>query len=79
VVDRADAILVVRLPHVPATARQRYARVSVQLVWALLPLLKTSDPDERAAFAVELKAVIVRYLSPIWESPAQIREHSEES
>ena len=63
----------------PSCGEVCYARVSVQLVWALLPLLKASDPDERAALAVELKAVIVRYRSPIWESPAQIGEHSEQS
>ncbi len=68
VVDRAAAVLAVRLPDTSPETRQRYARVSVQLVWALLPLVGAVPLSERADMIVELKAAVIRYLTPIWDS-----------
>ena len=66
VVGRADALLVVRAPHLTPGRRARCARVSVEIVRALLPLVVASDPAERDAMVVELKAAERGYLEPLF-------------
>jgi AcrR family transcriptional regulator len=66
VVGRAEAMLAVRAPQLPPERRARCARVSVELVRALLPLVVTSDPAEREAMVAELKAVQRGYLAPLF-------------
>jgi AcrR family transcriptional regulator len=65
VVERAERILAARAPALPRDQLERSARVSVQLVRALLPLVAAADPAERAAMVDELKAVQRGYLAPI--------------
>jgi AcrR family transcriptional regulator len=64
VVERAERILAARTPRLPRAKRQRVARVSVQIVRALLPLIASVDPAERPAMVAELKAVQRGYLAP---------------
>jgi len=71
VVGRAEAILAVRAPHLPAERRARCARVSVELVRALLPLVVGSDPAERDALVAELKAAQRGYLAPLFDAADQ--------
>ena len=66
VVSRAEAIFAVRAAHLPPDRRARCARVSVELVRALLPLVVASDPAERDAMISELKAVQRGYLAPLF-------------
>ena len=66
VVARADAMFAVRAPHVAPERRARCARVSVELVRALLPLVVASDPAERDAIVAELKAAQRGYLAPLF-------------
>jgi AcrR family transcriptional regulator len=66
VVDRAAAVLAVRAPHLPPERRARCARVSVELVRALLPLVVASDPAQRDAMVAELKAAQRGYLAPLF-------------
>jgi hypothetical protein len=56
VVGRAEAMLAVRAPHLSPAQRARCAKVSVQLVRALLPRVVATDPAERDAMVAELKA-----------------------
>jgi AcrR family transcriptional regulator len=65
VVKRAERILAARAPRLPRDKRKRVARVSVQIVRALLPLIAAADPAERSAMVDELKAVQRGYLAPI--------------
>jgi hypothetical protein len=70
VVERAERILAARAPALPPDVRRRCARVSVQLVRALLPLVAAAAPAERAAMVEELKAVQRGYLAPLFgEAP----------
>jgi len=71
VVGRAEAMLAVRAPHLSPKRRRRCARVSVELVRALLPLVVASDPSERDAVVAELKAVQRGYLAPLFASAAR--------
>ena len=64
--ERAEAMFAVRAPHLSPEARARKARVSVQLVRALLPLVVAADPAERDAIVIELKAAQRGYLAPIF-------------
>ncbi|HET6314912.1 MAG TPA: TetR/AcrR family transcriptional regulator [Chloroflexota bacterium] len=73
VVRRAEAMLAVRAPHLPPDRRARCARVSVELVRALLPLVVASDPAERHAMVAEVKAVQRAYLAPLFASADQPR------
>jgi AcrR family transcriptional regulator/TfoX/Sxy family transcriptional regulator of competence genes len=66
VVARAEALLEVRAPHLSPERRARCARVSVELVRALLPLVVASDPVQRDAMVVELKAAQRGYLAPLF-------------
>jgi AcrR family transcriptional regulator len=70
VVGRAEAMLAVRAPHLPPERRARCARVSVELVRALLPLVVASDPAERDAMVAEVKAVQRGYLAPLFAARA---------
>ena len=63
-VERADAMLAVRAPHLSPEWRTRCARVSVELVRALLPLVVASEPAERDAMVRELKDAERAYLEP---------------
>jgi tetracycline repressor-like protein len=49
-------------------ARASCARVSVELVRALLPLVVASDPSQRDAMIAELKAAQHGYLAPLFTS-----------
>jgi AcrR family transcriptional regulator len=66
VIGRAEAMFAVRAPHLPPDRRARCARVSVELVRALLPLVVASNPAERDAMVAELKAVQRGYLAPLF-------------
>lgn len=68
VVERVERILAVRAPRLPPDKIKRCARVGVQLVRALLPLVAASDADERAAMIAELKAVQRGYLTSILDT-----------
>jgi AcrR family transcriptional regulator len=70
VVGRAEAMLAVRAPHLPCERRARCARVSVELVRALLPLVVASDPAERDAMVAEVKAAQRGYLAPLFAARA---------
>ena len=69
VVSRAEAMLAVRAPGLSPQRRARCARVSVELVRALLPLVVASNPIERDAVVAELKAAQRGYLGPLFEDP----------
>jgi AcrR family transcriptional regulator len=66
VVNRVDAMLTVRAPQLSGERRARCARVSVELVRALLPLVVASDAAERDAMVAELKAAQRGYLAPLF-------------
>jgi AcrR family transcriptional regulator len=66
VYERAEAMFAVRAPHLSPAQRARKARVSVQLIRALLPLVVAADPAEREAMVVELKAAQRGYLAPLF-------------
>jgi AcrR family transcriptional regulator len=66
VVGRAEAMFAVRAPGLSPERRARCARVSVELVRALLPLVVSSDPAERDAMVAELKAAQRGYLAPLF-------------
>ena len=71
VVRRVEAMFAVRAPGLSTERRARCARVSVELVRALLPLVVASDPAERDAMIAELKAAQRGYLAPIFERGPQ--------
>jgi AcrR family transcriptional regulator len=73
VVGRAEAMLAVRASHLSPERRTRCARVSVEIVRALLPLVVASAPAEHDAVVVELKAAERGYLAPLF---ATRRAHS---
>jgi len=66
VVERVEAIFAARAPSLAPPRRARCARVSVQMVRALLPLVAAAEPSERAAIVAELKAIQRGYLAPIF-------------
>jgi AcrR family transcriptional regulator len=66
VVGRAEAMFAVRARGLSPERRARCARVSVELVRALLPLVVASDPTEREAMVAELKAAQRGYLAPLF-------------
>jgi AcrR family transcriptional regulator len=68
VVARAEAMFAVRAPQLSSERRARCARVSVELVRALLPLVVASDPSQRDAMIAELKAAQRGYLAPLFTS-----------
>jgi AcrR family transcriptional regulator len=74
VVGRADAMLAVRAPQLSPERRAHCARVSVELVRALLPLVVAVAPAERDAMVRELKAAQRGYLEPLFEAGAAARE-----
>jgi Tetracyclin repressor-like, C-terminal domain len=63
--QQAEAMFAVRAPHLAPEQRARKARVSGQLIRALLPLVVAADPAERDAMVIELKAAQRGYLAPI--------------
>lgn len=66
VYERTEAMFAVRAPHLSEVQRARCAKVSVQLIRALLPLVVAADPAERQAVVQELKAAQRGYLEPIF-------------
>ena len=66
VVHRVEGMLAVRAPRLTPARRARCARVSVELVRALLPLVAASDPAEQDAMIAEVKAVQRGYLAPLF-------------
>jgi AcrR family transcriptional regulator len=66
VVGRAEAMLAVRARGLSPKRRARCARVSVEIVRALLPLVVASDAAEREAVTAELKAAERGYLAPLF-------------
>jgi AcrR family transcriptional regulator len=68
VVRRAEAVFALRAPGLPPERRARCARVSVELIRALLPLVVAADPAARDAMIVELKAAQRGYLAPLFEA-----------
>jgi len=66
VVGRAESVLAVRAPHLSLKRRAQCARVSVELVRALLPLIVASETAGRDAMVAELKAVQRGYLGPLF-------------
>lgn len=73
VVRRAEVMFAVRAAHLPPERRARCARVSVEVVRALLPLIVASDPAERDAMVAELKAVQRGYLAQFFEQDSSRR------
>src|SRR5712691_11716215 len=67
VVRRAEAMFAVRAPGLSPERRARCARVSVELIRALLPLVVAADPAERDAMITEVKAAQRDYLAPLFE------------
>jgi len=65
--ERAEALFEARAPRLSATERTRCARVSVELIRALLPLVVAADTAERDAVVEELKAAQRGYLTPIFD------------
>jgi AcrR family transcriptional regulator len=65
VVERAERILMARAPHLAPDKLARVARVSVQIVRAMLPLIASVDRSERSKMIDELKAVQRGYLAPV--------------
>lgn len=63
VLERVETALAIRTPTLAAEQRARYARVSVQLVKALLSLIVAADDAERAALVGELKRALRGYLA----------------
>lgn len=72
VVGRVDAMFALRAPGLSPEQRSRCARVSVELVRALLPLVVASDPGERAAVVAELKAAQRGYLAPLFDGSRKL-------
>jgi AcrR family transcriptional regulator len=66
VVHRVEGILEVRAPCLTPERRARCARVSVELVRALLPLVVAADPAKQDAMIAEVKAVQRGYLAPLF-------------
>jgi AcrR family transcriptional regulator len=64
--ERAEAMFAVRAPHLSPSERARCAKVSVQLIRALLALVGAADPAEREAVVREIKAAQHGYLEPIF-------------
>jgi AcrR family transcriptional regulator len=64
--ERAEAMFAVRALHLSPIERSRCAKVSVQLIRALLPLVVTANTEERDAVVRELKAAQRGYLAPIF-------------
>lgn len=69
VVERAERLLGPRAPGLPRDQLQRCARVSVQIVRALLPLIAAAEGSERSALIAELKAAERGYLAPRFSTP----------
>jgi hypothetical protein len=55
-------MIAARAPSLPNSDRQRFARVSVQMFRALLPLILGARARERAALIEELKRALTAYL-----------------
>ena len=68
VVRRTETLFAVRAPHLSRERRALCARISVELVRCLLPLVVASDPAGRDAVVAELKLVQRGYLAPIFEA-----------
>jgi hypothetical protein len=64
-------MLAVRAPQLSPDHRWRCARVSVELVRAVLPLVVASNPSERDVMVAELKAVQRGYFAPLFASAAR--------
>lgn len=64
--ERAEAMFAVRAPHLSQLECARCAKVSVQLIRALLRLVVSADPAERDAVVREIKAARRGYLEPIF-------------
>jgi AcrR family transcriptional regulator len=64
--SRAEAVFAERAPHLSPIQRTRCAKVSVELIRALLPLVAVADAAERDAMVEELKAAQRGYLTPIF-------------
>jgi len=62
--QRTEALVAARAPHLPPRERARVAEVTFQVFKGLLPSVLASG-RERAALVQELKAVLHRYLEPI--------------
>jgi hypothetical protein len=73
VVRRAEATLAVRAPSLSCERRARCARVSVELIRSLLPLVVATDPAERDAMVAELKAAARAKLLPVTSHATLLR------
>ncbi|WP_067471700.1 TetR/AcrR family transcriptional regulator [Actinomadura hibisca] len=62
---RVERMLEVRAPDLPSDDRARTARVLIQLFQAMVPLVTSTEGDERAASVREMKKVLRGYLAPI--------------
>jgi hypothetical protein len=81
--ERAEAMFAVRAPHLAPAERTRCAKVSVQLIRALLPfVVAAADPSEQDAVVEEIKAAQRGYLEPIFAGQrlqrANAFEHQEQ-
>ncbi|GAA3936901.1 TetR/AcrR family transcriptional regulator [Actinomadura viridis] len=62
---RVEAVLEARAPGLAPGARNRSARVLIQLFQAMVPMVTAAEGDERAAVIVEVKKVLRGYLEPL--------------
>ncbi|HTJ37552.1 MAG TPA: hypothetical protein VL738_30345 [Dactylosporangium sp.] len=62
---RVEAVLAAKAPGAPAADRARSARVAIQIVQGMLPMVLAAEGPERAEVVAEIKTVLYRYLSPL--------------
>ena len=65
IIDRVDAGLALRYPHLTARRRRLHAAVTVTMLKALLALADSSPARERGLVLAEVKSVLAHYLDQI--------------
>lgn len=65
IIDRVDAGLALRYPHLSARRRRLHAAITVTMLKALLALADSSPARERSLVLAEVKSVLAHYLDQI--------------
>lgn len=65
IIDRVDAGLALRYPHLSARRRRLHAAITVTMLKALLALADSSPARERSLVLAEVKSVLSHYLDQI--------------
>ena len=65
IIDRVDAGLALRYPHLSARRRRLHATITVTMLKALLALADSSPARERSLVLAEVKSVLAHYLDQI--------------